>query len=59
VAFLHKGKISFSGRCRTGKHIWTAIAMKACQVERKTGFHRPSLANIMLEKNQKAHSIPI
>jgi DNA replication protein DnaC len=56
LAFLQqKENLIFMGAVGTGKtHLATAIAMKACQGGKKFRFFTAaSLANILLEKNQK------
>jgi DNA replication protein DnaC len=56
LAFLQqKENLIFMGAVGTGKtHLATAIAMKACQGGKKVRFFTAaSLANILLEKNQK------
>jgi DNA replication protein DnaC len=56
LSFLQrKENLIFMGAVGTGKtHLATAIAMKACQVGKKVRFFTAaSLANILLEKNQK------
>jgi DNA replication protein DnaC len=56
IAFLdRKENLIFMGAVGTGKtHLATAIAMKACEQGRHTRFFTAaSLANLLLEKNQK------
>jgi len=56
LSFLpRKENLIFMGAVGTGKtHLATAIAMKACQVGKKVRFFTAaSLANVLLEKNQK------